>query len=36
MYTLLIVDDEKEIREGLKTVIPWNEYGINVVLSADD
>jgi two-component system response regulator YesN len=36
MYTLLIVDDEKEIREGLKTVIPWNEYGINVVLTADD
>jgi two-component system response regulator YesN len=36
MYHILIVDDEKEIREGLKTVIPWNEYGIDIVLTADD
>jgi two-component system, response regulator YesN len=36
MYKLLIVDDEKEIREGLKTVLPWAELGVEVVLTADD
>lgn len=30
MYRLLIVDDEKQIREGLKLLLPWEEYGIEI------
>ena len=30
MLKLLIVDDEKIIRDGLKNVIDWNSYGIEV------
>ncbi|OCT15047.1 hypothetical protein A8709_13090 [Paenibacillus pectinilyticus] len=33
IYNLLIVDDEKEIREGLSTV-EWNELGIRAIGSA--
>lgn len=31
MYTLLIADDEKEIRNGLTNYFPWNEIGFDVV-----
>ncbi len=34
MYTVIIVDDEPSIREGLKTLIPWNNYGFNVIAIA--
>lgn len=30
MYRLLIVDDEKQVREGLKLLLPWVEYGIEI------
>lgn len=30
MYRLLIVDDEKQVREGLKLLLPWEEYGIEI------
>ncbi|QYR22756.1 response regulator [Paenibacillus sp. sptzw28] len=30
MYNLLIVDDEKEIREGL-SMIPWDNMGVNLI-----
>ncbi len=30
MYKLLLVDDESEIREGLREVIPFNELGFEV------
>ncbi|MCD9025587.1 response regulator transcription factor [Cohnella silvisoli] len=33
---VLIVDDELEIREGLKANFPWETYGIGEVLVADD
>lgn len=33
---VLIVDDELEIREGLRAGFPWSEYGIESVLIADD
>ena len=33
MYNLLIVDDEKEIREGL-SVIPWHTMGVKLMGSA--
>lgn len=31
MYTLVIVDDEQHIREGLKEVVNWEELGFTVV-----
>lgn len=31
MYTLLLVDDEPEIREGLREVVPFEELGYQVV-----
>ncbi|MDQ2084942.1 response regulator transcription factor [Herbivorax sp. ANBcel31] len=31
MYKLLIADDEPSIREGLKNIIPWDEYGIKII-----
>jgi len=36
MYKALIVDDEKEIREGLRTVFPWDELGVDEVMTAED
>ncbi len=33
---VLIVDDELEIREGLRTKIPWSNYGVDDVITADD
>ena len=27
---LLIIDDEQIVREGLKTIFPWAEYGFTV------
>ncbi len=29
--TLLIVDDESEIRSGLRTIIPWQEYSVSLI-----
>ena len=31
MYTLIIVDDEERIRQGLKKYMPWGELGYQVV-----
>ena len=31
MYTLVVVDDEKEIRRGLCTYFPWEEIGFRIV-----
>ena len=31
MYTLLLVDDEREILDGLREVVPFEEYGFTVV-----
>ena len=36
MIKLVIVDDEKMIREGLIKYIPWNDLGISIVESAGD
>ncbi|MCR5790966.1 MAG: response regulator [Lachnospiraceae bacterium] len=36
MYRLLIVDDEKQIREGLKRIVNWEDYGISACLEASD
>lgn len=32
----LIVDDEIEIREGLRAGLPWSDYGVSSVVIADD
>ena len=34
--TLLIVDDEAEIRNGLRTVIPWESYSISLIGTASN
>ncbi|HHW47390.1 MAG TPA: response regulator, partial [Clostridiaceae bacterium] len=35
-YKLLIVDDEKTILEGLKTVVDWNELGFEIIGEASN
>ncbi|WP_373233365.1 response regulator [Cohnella sp.] len=34
MYRVLLVDDEPTIREGLRTLIPWEEMGFRVIDTA--
>lgn len=36
MVKVLIVDDEINIRNGIKKSIPWNEFGMEVIGEADD
>jgi two-component system response regulator YesN len=36
MYKIVIIDDEKMIREGLVNTMPWKEMGIKVVGSANN
>ncbi|WP_164977980.1 response regulator transcription factor [Geobacillus sp. PK12] len=36
MYKVIIVDDEPMIREGLKALISWDEYGFEVVETASN
>ncbi|AZN43963.1 response regulator [Paenibacillus albus] len=36
MYKLMIVDDEVEIRTGLRNYFPWNEIGYEVVCEAEN
>lgn len=33
---VLIVDDEEDVRQSIRLLIPWSEYGINQVLEACD
>jgi two-component system response regulator YesN len=36
LFNVLIVDDEPSIREGLKTIIDWEEYGYKVIDTASN
>ena len=36
MYKMIIVDDEPLIRSGLKHIIEWEVYGIEIVAEAED
>lgn len=36
MYSLLIVEDEAIMRDGLSTTIPWGEWGFHVSGTAED
>lgn len=31
MYRIVLIDDEPQIRKGLAALIPWDEYGIEIV-----
>lgn len=32
----IIVDDEKHVRDAIKLLVPWNDFGITTVLEAQD
>lgn len=36
LYKMVIVDDEEQIREGLKKIIPWKQYGIEIQGEAEN
>lgn len=36
MYSIIIVDDESRIRDTIKNIIPWNEYGFEIVGVAEN
>jgi two-component system response regulator YesN len=36
MYSLLIADDEPKIRKGLASVLPWEDYGMNEIIFAEN
>ncbi|RDY31985.1 response regulator [Lachnotalea glycerini] len=36
MIRLIIVEDEKLIRNGIEKHVPWNKLGVNLVLSAEN
>lgn len=36
MYTVLLVDDETTILDALSSCIPWQQFGVNTVLTATD
>lgn len=36
MFKVLLVDDEPNVRQGIKMMIPWEELGCEVVSEADD
>lgn len=36
LYTVLLVDDEPEIREGIIQKIDWNKYGFEIIGSAEN
>lgn len=36
MYTVLIVDDEPIVREGLEFIIDWNDFGFTIIDNAEN
>ena len=34
MYRLLVVDDERDIRENIRYLLDWARYGINQIETA--
>jgi len=32
----LIIDDEKHVREAIRLLVPWDDYGIDILLEAQD
>lgn len=36
MYKILIMDDERQIREGIRKIIPWEQYGFEICAEASN
>ena len=36
MYRVIIIDDEELIREGIRSIIDWEEYGFRIIDEAQD
>ena len=36
MFKVLLVDDEPNVRQGIKMMIPWDEIDCEVIGEADD
>ena len=36
MYTILLVDDEDEVRRSIKELTPWNEFGFEIIGEASN
>ena len=36
IYSVIVADDEDELREAVCTMIPWEEYGFRLVGSASN
>jgi two-component system response regulator YesN len=36
MLKMILADDESIVRDGLRTIIPWEEYGIGIIAEAAD
>jgi two-component system response regulator YesN len=36
LYTIMIVDDEKKLRDGMKKFVPWEQYGFRVMQEAEN
>ena len=36
MYKILIMDDERQIREGIMKIIPWEQYGFKICAEASN
>ena len=36
IYTVIVADDEDELREAMCTMIPWEDYGFRLVGSASN
>ena len=36
LYTVIVADDEDELREAVCTMIPWEDYGFRLVGSASN
>ena len=36
MYTLVIADDEKMIRDGLTNIVDWEELGFEIAAALGD
>lgn len=36
LYTLIVADDEDELREAVCTMVPWQEYGFKLLGSASN
>ena len=31
LYTVIVADDEDELREAVCSMIPWEEYGLSLI-----